>query len=179
MQRINDRLILGLIAGLGANLIKEAIGETGVRSGLTKYTCRRMIPMLLLNKKDAKTWKGWVVGTTTDMTVAGMIGVITSYTLSSTGKDYSWFKGIMVSNSIMDQFFSVFARALPQVRQDPNSNLLCRGIHTVFGIAAASIITSLGDPSLFEQKQGLLKAVDSQELPGSDGANPEKRIEVR
>lgn len=151
MQPIKDRLTLGLIAGLGANLVKEAIGETGVRSGFNKYTCRRMIPMLLLNKKDAKTWKGWVIGTTTDMTVAGMIGVLTTYTLSYTGKDYRFLKGIMISNGILDQFFTIFARALPQVKKDPNSNLFCRGIHTVFGITAASIITSLGDPSLFKE----------------------------
>ncbi len=135
--------------------------------------------MLLLNKKDVKTWKGWVIGTTTDMTVAGIIGVLTSYTLSSTGKDYSWLKGIMISNGILDQVFNVFARALPQVKNDPNSNLLCRGIHTVFGIAAASIITTLGDPSLIKQNQGMSQGGSPQELPDPDNIYTDNRIQVR
>ncbi len=151
MQKIKDRVFLGLVAGLGANLLKEAIAETGVRTGLTKYTCRRMAPYFFLNKKDAKTWKGWVIGTSTDMTVAGLTGILTAYTLSYTGKDYSCLKGVLISNGLLDQVFGGFSRALPYVRKDPNSNLLCRGIHTVFGITAALIITSLGDPSLFDQ----------------------------
>ena len=150
MQRIKDRITLGVIAGLGANLVKEAIAETGIHSGLTKYTCRRMIPAVLLNKKDAKSWKGWILGTTTDMTVAGLTGVLISYTLSFTGKDYSWLKGVVISNGVLDQVFNYFTRILPQVKQEPNSNVLCRGIHTVFGITAASIITTLGDPTLFK-----------------------------
>lgn len=149
MNRIKDRLLLGLIAGLGANILKETIAETAIRSGLAKYTCRRMAPLLVLNKKDAKTWKGWVFGTTTDLTVAGLTGVLITYTLTFTGKDFSWLKGIMVSNGMLDQVFNAFARILPQVRKDPNSNLLCKSIHTVFGITAASIITALGDPGLF------------------------------
>ncbi len=143
MQRIKDRLFLGLIAGLGGNLVKEAIAETAVYFGLTKSTCRKMIPLILLNKKDAKTWKGSVLGITTDMTVAALTGVLITYTLSFSGKDYSRLKGIMVSNGILDQVFNAFSRLLPQAKKEPNSNLICRGIHTVFGITAASIITSL------------------------------------
>lgn len=157
MYRIKDRLILGLIAGLGANLIKEAIAETGVYSGLTKYTCRRMIPQVLLNKKEAKTWKGLALGTTTDMTIAGLTGILITYTLSFSGKDYSKLKGILVSNGLLDQVFNVFTRFLPDVKKEPNSNLLCRGVHAVFGITAASIITSLGDPALFGQNHSSLQ----------------------
>ncbi len=152
MQKIKDRIILGLIAGLGANIVKEAIAETGVRSGLTKYTCRRMIPQILLNKKDAKNWKGWVLGTTSDMAVAGMTGILITYILSFTGKDYGMVKGVMVSNGLLDQVFNAFSMFLPDVKKNPNSNLLCKGIHTIFGLTAVSIITALGDPSLFEGK---------------------------
>ena len=152
MRRINDRLILGLFAGLAANLIKETIGEAGVRSGLTRYTCRRMIPLIFLNKKDAKTWRGWVIGTSADMTVAGIIGVLICYTLSFTGRDYGFLKGVMISNGILDQVFNAFARVLPQVRKEPNSNLLCKLIHMVFGIAAVFFINIFGDPALFIRK---------------------------
>jgi hypothetical protein len=155
MHRIKDRLILGLIAGLGANLIKEAIAETGVHSGLAKYTCKRIIPLVLLNKKEAKTWKGWALGITSDMTIAGLTGILLTYILSFTGKDYSRLKGIIVSNGILDQVFNAFSMTLPQVKKDPNSNLLCRGIHAVFGITAAFIITSLGDPTLFGKNYSL------------------------
>ncbi len=172
MQHIKDRLLLGLIAGLGANLLKEAIAETGIRSGLSKYTCKRMIPLVLLNKKEAKTWKGRALGITTDMTIAGMTGVLITYTLSFSGKDYSWLKGIMVSNGVLDQVFNAFTRVLPQVRQDPNSNLLCRGIHAIFGITAASIITSLGDPALF---RGSSQLTNSDVRQNSDVVIPLKR----
>ncbi len=163
MRRIKDRLILGLIAGFSANLIKEAIAETGVRTGITKYSCRRMIPFILLNKKDAATWKGKVLGTTTDFTLAGLTGVLLTYTLSFTGKDYSHLKGIMVANGLLDQVYIAFARLLPQVRQDPNGNLLCRGIHTIFGITAASIITFLGDHTLFEKNRSRNRSIEEME----------------
>ena len=47
MRKIKDGIILGTIAGLGANLIEEAIAEISVRSGLSQYTCRRVIPLIL------------------------------------------------------------------------------------------------------------------------------------
>jgi len=74
LHRIKDRLLLGLIAGFGANLIKEAIAETGLRTGLSKYTCKRMIPLVLLNKKEATTWKGKVLGATTDFVESEEVG---------------------------------------------------------------------------------------------------------
>lgn len=151
MQKIQDRLFLGLVAGFGANLIKEIIAETAIRSGISKYSCRRIIPHIVMDPKDAKTWKGWVVGTTTDFTVAGLIGILTVYTLTNTGKDYKFIKGIMLSNGILDQVFNMFSVKLPKVKKDPNSNLLCKGIHTVFGVTAASIITNMGDPNLFKK----------------------------
>ena len=157
MRRIKDRIVLGLIAGLGANIVKEAIAETGIHSGLTKYSCRRMIPRILLNKKQANTWKGWVLGTTTDLSFAALTGVLITYTLSYTGKDYSKLKGVVVANGVLDQVYNAFSRILPHVRNEPNSNLLCRAIHTVFGITAASIITSLGDPTLFGKNRSLPK----------------------
>lgn len=162
--RIKDRLLLGLIAGLGANFIKEAIAETSINSGLTKYSCRRMIPLVLYskNKKRAENWKGRALGTTTDMTIAGLTGILITYILSTTGKDYGRMKGILVSNGLLDQVFNSFTIALPQVRRDPKSNLLCRGIHAVFGITAASIITYLGDPALFGKKH-LSKENESRE----------------
>jgi len=73
-------------------------------------------------------------------------------TAAWTGRDYSHLKGVIVANGILDQVFNAFARVLPQVRQDPNSNLLCRGIHAVFGITAATLITKLGDRSLFNRQ---------------------------
>lgn len=155
MRRIKDRIVLGLIAGAGANIVKEAIAETVIHSGLTKYSCRRMIPRILLNKKQANTWKGWVLGTTTDLSVAAMTGVLITYTLSFTGRDYSKLKGAVVANGVLDQVYNAFSRILPHVRNEPNSNLLCRGIHTVFGITAASIITSLGDHTLFGKNRSL------------------------
>lgn len=85
------------------------------------------------------------------MTIAGLTGILLTYVISLTGKDYSRLKGIIISNGILDQVFNAFAIGLPTVRRDPNSNLLCRTIHLVFGIIAATIITSLGDPSLFRK----------------------------
>lgn len=155
LERIKDRLLLGLIAGLGANVLKEAIAETGVRSGLTKFTCRRMIPLLITTKKQAYTWKGTVLGTTTDMTVAGLTGIMITYTLTWTGKDYHWLKGIIVGNGVLDQVYNLLTVLLPHVKQDPNSNLLCRLIHSVFGVAAASIIVNLGDPVIFERQEAV------------------------
>jgi hypothetical protein len=164
LQRIQDRLLLGLFAGLTANIIKEAIAETAVKSGFTEYTCRRMAPLLVFNKKDARSWKGWIMGTTTDMTVAGLTGVLLTYTLTHTGKDYSWLKGIMVANGLLDQVFNAFARMLPQVKKDPNSNLLCKGIHTVFGIAAAYLITSFGHPALFGKQPSPEKSEEQKSV---------------
>ena len=151
MRRLNDRVIVGVIAGLGANLLKEGIAETSVRSGLSKYTCRRMIPLVLLDKKYAKTWKGWVIGTSTDMSVAAFTGILIAYMLSYTGRDYAKIKGTIVATGLLDQVFNFFSAILPQVRKDPNSNVICKAIHLVFGITAASIITRLADPSLFNE----------------------------
>ena len=149
MQKIKDRIILGTIAGIGANLVKEVIAETSVRSGFSKYTCRRMIPLTVLSKKHAKTWKGWIIGTSTDMAIAGFTGIMLTYTLSYTGTDCAKLKGALISGGILDQVFNMFSRVLPEVKKEPNSNLVCKAIHQIFGATAASIITTLGASSLF------------------------------
>lgn len=153
MLKIRDGLLLGAVVGIGANLVKEAIAETAIGLGVSKYSCRRIIPRLVFSKKKAKGWKGWVMGTTTDFTVACATGVLIVYTLRKTGKDYAWLKGIMVSNGILDQLFNGFARILPEVKEDPNSNLLCKMIHSIFGITAVSLINRLGNPSLFPEEK--------------------------
>lgn len=155
VDKIKDRLLLGVIAGFGANLVKEAIAETAIRSGITKYSCRRVIAEMVLSPEDAKSWKGWIVGTTTDFTVAGLIGILTVFTLTQTGRDYGWMKSVMISNGILDQVFNAMARVLPKVRNDANSNILCKGIHTVFGLATALIIDRIGSPSVFEKHNSL------------------------
>lgn len=165
MQRIKDRLLLGVVAGVGGNLVKEVIAESSIRSGLSKYSCRRMVPHLVLSEKDAKSWKGWIIGTTTDFSVACATGTLLVYTLTHTGKDYSWLKGIIVSNGILDQVFNAFSTLLPQVKKDPNSNILCKLIHTLFGITTASIITKLGSDSLFTKKSRPLHTDREEQLP--------------
>lgn len=153
MRRIKDTLVIGLIAGLGANLVKESIGETMIRSGVTKYSCRRMIPMIIVDKKNQKNWKGQFLGTTTDMTVAGLTGILIAEILAKTGKEYGLLKGIMVGNGLLDQVFNVFSIILPEVRKDPLSNIVCRGIHSVYGALAASIILRIADPSIFKKNE--------------------------
>lgn len=151
MKKIKDGLLLGVIAGLGANLVKEVIAETSIGLGLSKYSCRRMIPHIVLPEREAKTWKGWIIGTTTDISVACGTGILLVYTLIYTGKDYAPLKGILVANGILDQVFNAFTQVLPAVKKDPNSNILCKMIHTLFGITTASIITRLGHETLFQK----------------------------
>lgn len=149
MRRIQDPILLRVISGVGANIVKEALAETAVSLGWAKTTCRRMAARPFFSPQAARSTGGMVIETMTDLAVAATSGVLITYVLTLTGQDHATFKGVAVSNGILDNLFGIFAKLGKVQEADVSSNLLCRGIHMVFGVVSAALITRLGDPGLF------------------------------
>jgi len=157
MPKIKDRLFAGVIAGLGANMIKTSIEHTAQALGLTKETGVKKAAGFFLTPRKVGTPKGKVIGFLGDNTIAASLGIFTSYLFSFSGKDYPVLKGIVIGNfswsamyGIMSQFGATKVRS-----NDPNTYLISMLSHTIFGITQAYLLTKITDPGLFKPHKSL------------------------
>lgn len=151
-MKIKDRLIAGAIAGLGANLVKIAIEQTAVKMGLSKETGAKRAAGFFITARKFNTPQGKVLGFLADSTIAGFLGVFSSYLLTFTGKDYALLKGAAVGNISWSSMYGVLAQmgASKIKSNDPMTFLTSFISHTAFGITKFYIVTKITDPGLFK-----------------------------
>jgi len=152
MPKIKDRLVAGLIAGLGANVVKTLIEHVCQSKGLTKETAVKKAAGFFLSSRKANTPKGKMVGIFSDNTIAGFLGVLSSYMLTLTGKDYPVLKGMVIGNIFWSTMYGVMAQlGATKVRSnDPRSFLASMLSHTAFGITSHYLLTKIADPDLYQ-----------------------------
>jgi hypothetical protein len=152
--KIKDRLLLGVIAGLGANIPKIIIGKTGLRLKTADLHGPQIAAGIFLPGHNLAQTTGKIVGYMADATIAGILGVVTVYGLSFTGKDHYLLKGAATGQALWQGGYGLLSSfGVTQVyTQRPKTVLNEFVSHTVYGIAAAAIAANLGDESLFSGK---------------------------
>jgi hypothetical protein len=95
MASIKDRLILGLIAGLGGNIAKTIVGETAKKLKLAEIDGPEKAAGMLIPPYKIADPKGKAVGYIADNIIAGILGVVTVYALSLSGRDKAVLKGAL------------------------------------------------------------------------------------
>lgn len=164
MNKIKDRLLLGAVAGIGANIVKNIISRTAMKLGLAEIGMPERAAGILVPSHKITTPGGKVVGHLADHIIAIMLGTATVYTLSVTGKDRPVIKGMLAGQVAWAAFNGVLATmgATRVSPISPKTVLMELFTHTVHGGTAAYLATRLGDPSLFTGKTPLSASRESQ-----------------
>jgi len=155
-KMINDRIVLGTIAGLAGNAAKMMVDEVSVRLGISQRNYRSTAAGVWVSTHhEANCIQGQVLGTILDfgMGLLGGIGIVELLTLS--GKDHHVGKGLVAGisfGSIITAFLSAFAQN--KVRpKDAATNLSYLLTHAIYGVVTTEVAVRLGEPQLFVQKQ--------------------------
>lgn len=155
MNKINDRILLGVIAGLGGNLVKTAIDEMSLKAKFSQRSFRSTAAgVWVARKKDADSVYGQLLGGILDFGMATLGGVGTVYMLSKTGRDSLVVKGL-ASGITFGATITALLSTLPTNRVKPKdavSNLSYVASHAAFGLVATAVAAQLGAPSLFDAK---------------------------
>jgi len=152
LKKIKDRILLGAIAGLGANTVKTALGLTLMKKGWAEINgIHRAAGMLVPPHKIADP-KGRMVGILADNVIAGILGVCSVYILSVTGKNNAVIKGTLTGQAMWTSLYGVLG-TLGATKINPVSpdTVISEFVeHSVYGGVANIIATKLGDPGLFD-----------------------------
>lgn len=151
MKKIKDRMILGVVAGLGANVVKLTLSKifqklNWAEIGGPERAAGMLIPPHTLIRK-----KGKVVGYLADAVISGAIGTASVYAFSILGKEKAILKGTLSGQAAWTFLYGVLGTmgATKVGPLGPNTVLSEFVSHTAYGATLAFIITKLGDSGLF------------------------------
>ncbi|MDR3544067.1 MAG: hypothetical protein P4L69_24390 [Desulfosporosinus sp.] len=157
MHKINDRIILGLVVGLLANIPKTISCETLYHKGITKRKCSDLAASIFIPTYKVSSNKGNIFGILCDSVVACFDGIAYIYLLTSTGKvnkSNALIKG-MISGLLS---FGLFRGIISKVGtgkiypKDIFTNIMMGINSSIWGVTAGLLTLLLGHKDLFEPK---------------------------
>lgn len=162
MSKIKDRIILGIVAGLLANIPKAIGNELLYRNGMEKRRYGDIISGLHMPLKQAKTKQGTAFGVVGDFLFSASMGIPLVYLLSFTGRGHAWIKGWLTGVAGFGLFRVLlstisFSQTNPK---DPVTNAIMSGFNSLWGIVAGLIAINLGDERLFKPQTTILSNPD-------------------
>ncbi|EHQ91152.1 hypothetical protein [Desulfosporosinus youngiae] len=160
MQKIKDKLILGLVVGLLADIPKNLLCLTLFKADITTRKCSDLAASVFIPTYKVFSKKGTLFGILCDFVVGSLSGIATVYLITSTGKvtkKNALIKGLLsglVSFGIFRGLFikvgtSKCPKAYPK---DMLTNITMSITSSVWGITAGLLTLLLGDKDLLEAK---------------------------
>lgn len=155
LPKIKDRVFLGMIVGVIANIPKVLIDDVSRKMKISQRSFRETAAGVWVSKQNQATNKpGHLLGNILDFGMAMFGGIQTVNLFSKTGRDHVLAKGLLLGIG-MGSLVSALMSGLPSNKvspKDAKSNLSYVASHAAYGIVAAFLTTSLGHPSLFDAK---------------------------
>lgn len=149
MYKIKDRIFLGFIAGMIGALPGRLLNKVEFELGITDSRYEEMASMLFVSRRDAHKVKGKSVGKIANSLLTSATGITAAYVLSRTGRDYAMLKGIGISSMAWLGIYGLSTQAQVRKSKKPTAALLSYLDHVIFGATTATLISALGDDSLF------------------------------
>lgn len=140
---VRDKVALGTIAGLIGTIPQVLINALSVYIGFAKTYDFQLSGSIYLYKELTLTFWGFILGGIVWFSMAIGLGVVTTYFIKVTGKDFWWLKGIIVSNMIMYilMYGFFFALEAPKVVPwDVSTNFSILIENLIFGLTTSYII---------------------------------------
>lgn len=154
MRKINDRIILGVTAGLVGMIPKMVLDELSYLKGIEKSSFGDIISGIYMPKRAATSKKGRLFGFVGDMVVGAMFGIPLVYLLTFTGKDRHLIKGGLAGLLGIGFFRGLVANIGPGqlYPRDPATNSAMSLTSTIWGMTAAAAALYWGNHRLFSPK---------------------------
>ncbi len=159
-MKIKDRMLLGTVSGVIGNLAKEMAAGILIRNGRGNLSGPDMAAGIFLNRRQMlyKRRKNKLVGVITDNAIGAMLGVLNTYMLSYTGKDYYLLKGLGCGHLAWVSLFGLLTKmggsSKHPMSVDDNFNSFIS--HGVYGLVTNLAIVQLGDEGLFKPNASVL-----------------------
>lgn len=146
-MKISDRIALGTVAGILGTIPQLILNYISVQMGFAKTYAFQLSGGIYLFKRFTAETAGFIFGGIVWLIVAAGLGIITTYIIVFTGKDYWWLKGILVSNFIMyvaiyGIIFTLGGAKVVPFDIPTNASILIENV--VFGITTAYLVIRLG-----------------------------------
>lgn len=151
-MKIKDRVMLGLFAGINANLLKRGIMLIARNMEWAELDGPEKAAGILLPAHKISTPRGKIIGNICDFTIAGIIGVLSVYILSVTGKDHAVAKGALIGETTWNFAYGALGgnRGFSTVYPVSTKTLLSQcAAHISYGMTTAYLITKFGEEGLF------------------------------
>ncbi len=150
-MKIKDRALLGLVAGFGANALKTALSRTTIKMNIAEIDGPEIAAGMFLPGHALATTKGQVVGFIADNLIAGILGTVTVYGLTLSGKNSYALKGALMGQIMWQGLYGITGQmGASTVKPSGARTVLSELVtHTLFGAVAATIAANLGDEGLF------------------------------
>jgi len=170
--KIKDKMFLGVIAGLGANVIKNILGLSTMKFGLAEIDGPHRAAGMLVPPHKIADPKGMLVGYLADSVIAGTLGVVTLGGLMLFGKKQAPLKGALVGAGMWTMLYGILGTlGATKVNPISPSTVLSEFVvHTIYGAATATLLTKMADQSVFKTNS---QNISSQQ-PISSYANAAK-----
>ena len=152
MGKINDRILLGLVIGLTANIPKTLWNEYFYRKGIEKRRFGDLVAGIFLPYNRARSKKGTIFGFLGDMCVSNFLGILLVYLISFTGKDKAIIKGCLTGLLGFGLFRGILARIgiVATYPKDVATNAMMSFSSSLWGIIAGLLVPLIGHKDLFE-----------------------------
>ncbi|HBV87170.1 MAG TPA: hypothetical protein DEF42_11110 [Desulfosporosinus sp.] len=160
MRKIKDKLILGLVVGLLADIPKNLLCLTLFNADITTRKCSDLAASVFIPTYKVFSKKGTLFGLLCDFVVGSLNGIAAVYLITSTGKvnkKNALIKGLLsglVSFGLFRGLFikvgtSKYPKAYPS---DILTNVTMSISSSIWGVTAGLLTLLLGHKDLFEPK---------------------------
>lgn len=163
MEKIRDRVVLGIITGLIGAIPGRLLNAVEYNRGLSDAKYGQMAASVFVSGKAVNTPRGRLIGSVANLIIACTTGLTTTYLLSCTGRDYAAVKGIGVGTLYWFGLHGLTPRLGLAVKGKSNRTPLLSLIdHIIFGSLSGILASNLGHDSLFPDRKA---TVPEDKLP--------------
>ncbi len=148
MVKIQDKLTLGVAAGILSNFVVEIIDYVFYLLGVNKWHHFHIAAATYFKLSDANTLPAIIIGAINDFSIAAILGIFIIYILYYTGTDYFYVKGIGVTIVFWLLIYGMLLRfGVSRINPtDPGTNSVHLAVHIILGFLTSWIIVKHGIP---------------------------------
>lgn len=154
MKKIKDPIMLGIVAGMTGNIVKNIGNIISLKMGTSRMRYTEAASGIYLPKRKARKPLGQVIGALAENVSGCTLGIGLVYMLKLTGQDHAFIKGIGYSHVAWTFFLGginvigVSSFKMPDAKTVMSSFVN----HSLYGLMATMTALSLADKDLLNKK---------------------------
>ncbi|GAB6098790.1 hypothetical protein JCM16358_06690 [Halanaerocella petrolearia] len=149
-MKIKDKIFLGTVAGIGANLIKNILGYLMYLLNISQHLTWQLAASTYFPKTEVNGLPALIIGAFNDFSIAIILGVVTTYILYYTGTDHYLIKGLItVTLAWLLIHGAGLKLGIANIKSThPSTNLVHLVEHLVLGLFTAWLAIRYGEETI-------------------------------